>query len=451
MIYLGRSDHQVKIRSLRIELGKIKAAIMATELARECVVLARDDRAREKRLVAYLVPTKGFCLGTLAACLAASLPGHMVPAASITLDALPVTSNGKLGRKALPAPEFRAGGRMAETAIEQVLARLFTEVLHLSTPATVEADLFALSGDSLSAVRLILHIEEEPGRDPGLGTEFEHPVLSALAEAIDATARNDGLGPLILLVDGDEDAAPLFLIHPAGGIGWGYRHLARRIAPVRRVWAVQHPGLDTGTALRETLDAQVRFYVGQIATLVPTGPPHQAGWSADGIIAQAIAVELAATGREAGLVAALDNYPADAWRNEPEPDTVAALRALPAIAGHDPEAHRDLDTREKVVDFLRATGTTLGALPGPVLESIVRLVTHTNRLLRGHHHRPMAGRLTHIRAARDHEGTALSARMWQPYVGATETLSVPLLHAQMPSPEASALIGPELARRMARP
>ena len=448
VVYLGRSDHQVKIRGLRIELGEIEAAIMATGLARECVVLAREDRAGEKRLVAYLVPAEGFCPGALAAGLAAALPGYMVPAASITLDALPVTSNGKLDRKALPAPEFHAGGRMAETATEKMLARLFAEILHLPVPAPAEADFFALGGDSLSAVRLILRIEEELGRDPGLGTVFEHPVLSALAEAIDAEARDDGLGPLILLADGDADAAPLFLIHPAGGISWGYRHLARHIAPARRVWGVQHPGLDPDTALPENLDALARFYVDQITARLPAGPVHLAGWSVGGIIAQAMAVELAARGREAGLVAALDSYPADAWRDEPEPDPVGALRALLAIAGHDPDAHLELDTREKVVDFLRATETTLGALPGPVLDGIVRLVTDTNRLVRSHQHRPMAGRLIHFAAAHDHRGTDLSADMWQPYAGEVERLSVPFLHSQMTSPEASARIGPKLARRL---
>ncbi|RJL11895.1 non-ribosomal peptide synthetase [Paracoccus siganidrum] len=448
VVYLGRDDHQVKIRGLRIELGEIEAAIMASGLARQAVVLAREDRAGDRRLVAYLVPAPGYAPGALAPRLAASLPAYMVPSAEIALDALPVTANGKLDRKALPAPEFRAAGRAAGTETERRLARLFAEILHLPEPAPAEADFFALGGDSLSAVRLALRIEEETGRDPGLGTIFEHPVLSALAQAIEAEAQDDGLGALILLADGDPGAPPLFLVHPAGGIGWGYRHLARRIAPARRVWGLQHPGLDPDTALPENLDALARDYVRHVVALLPQGPVHLAGWSVGGIIAQAMAVELAARGREAGLVALLDSYPADAWRDEPEPDPVAALRALLAIAGHDPDAHRDLDTRAKVVAFLRAAGTTLGALPEPVLDGVVRLVTDTNRLVRSHRHRPMAGRLTHFRAALDHKDRDLSAAMWRPYAAEIEVLEVPFLHSQMTSPEASALIAPELARRL---
>ncbi|VDS08678.1 Enterobactin synthase component F [Paracoccus haematequi] len=447
VVYLGRSDHQVKIRGLRIELGEIEAAVMASGLARECVVLAREDRAGEKRLVGYVVPSGGDPAG-LSAHLAASLPAYMVPAAWVMLDALPVTSNGKLDRKALPAPEFSAAGRAAQTETEHLLSRLYAEVLHLPDLPGAQADFFALGGDSLSAVRLCLRIEEETGRDPGLGTIFEHPVLELLAAAFEKAHQDDGLSPLILLADGDPAASPLFLIHPAGGIAWGYRHLARLIAPARRVWGVQHPALDLTVPLPDSLQALARDYAARIAAVAPDGPVHLAGWSVGGILAQSVAIELAAHGRQAGLVAALDSYPADVWRNEPEPDPVAALRALLAIAGHDPDAHRDLDTRQKVVAFLRAGDTALGALPEAVLDGVVRTVTDTNRLVRGHHHRHWPGRLTHIRAGLDHRDRDLRAGMWRAYATHVEELSVPFLHPAMTSAAASALIAPMLAARM---
>ncbi|WP_230312533.1 non-ribosomal peptide synthetase [Paracoccus lichenicola] len=448
VVYLGRSDHQVKIRGLRIELGEIEAAIMATGLARECVVLAREDRAEDRRLVAYLVPSETWAEGLLAQHLSVKLPAYMVPSAWVLLDALPVTANGKLDRKALPAPQFSAAGRDAETDAERLLARLYAEVLHLPQPPGIQADFFALGGDSLSAVRLILRIEEETGHDPGLGTIFEHPVLEHLAAALQTTRQDHGLNPLILLADGDPAAAPLFLIHPAGGIAWGYRHLARLIAPARRVWGVQHPGLDLTVPLPDSLDDLARDYAARVAAVAPEGPVHLAGWSVGGILAQAVAIELAALGRQAGIVAALDSYPADVWRNEPEPDPVAALRALLAIAGHDPDAHRDLDTRPKVVAFLRAGDTALGALPEAVLDGVVRTVTDTNRLVRGHHHRPWSGTLTHIRAGLDHRDRDLRASLWRPHAAHVEELSVPFLHPAMTSAEASALIAPMLATRM---
>ncbi|MDO5622758.1 MAG: amino acid adenylation domain-containing protein [Paracoccus sp. (in: a-proteobacteria)] len=448
VVFLGRSDHQVKIRGLRIELGEIEAAITASDLAREAVVLARKGPAGDMHLVAYLVPQPHWRPGDLARHLSTQLPAYMVPQAEIALDAMPVTSNGKLDRSALPAPVFSAEGRAPITPTEHLLARLYAEVLALAEPLPAEADFFALGGDSLSAVRLLLAIGEQTGRDPGLGAVFAHPVLSQLAAVLDAGAvHDDGLGPTILLADGEPDTAPLFLIHPAGGLAWGYRHLARLIAPARRVWGVQHPGLDPSQPMPSGIRALAQDYAAHIAALVPSGPVHLAGWSVGGIIAQEVALALEAQGRVPGMVAALDSYPADAWRDQPDPDAVAALRALLAIAGHDPEAHQDLDTRDKVMGFLRRGDSALGALPEDVLDGVVRVVTDTNRLVRGHSHRRMAGRLTHIRAALDHAGTNLSAAMWTPYAE-VEMEEVPFLHADMTSPAASALIAPMLARRM---
>ena len=449
--YLGRSDHQVKIRGLRVELGEIEATIMASGLARETVVVAREDHAGDKRLVAYIVPGDGWRAGLLTEHLAARLPAYMVPSAEVSLPALPVTANGKLDRKALPEPEFLATGRAADTPTETLLARLYARILHLSAPAPAEADFFALGGDSLSAVRLAQAIETETGRDPGLGTIFEQPVLAALAQALDARApRDDGLGPAILLADGDPAEPPLFVIHPAGGLAWGYRMLARRIAPARRVYGLQHPGLDPNAAMPDSLGALARDYVRRLNDLAPQGPVHLAGWSVGGILAQEMAVQLVDAGRRIGTVALFDSYPSDAWRDEPEPDPVTALRALLAIAGYDPDAHRDLDTRDAVVEFLRRGDSALGALPTRVLDGVVRTVTGTNRLIRGHHHRRFDGKLVHFRAARDHQGTALSPAMWQPYAARLEVIDLPLRHADMTSAEASSLIAPELLRRMAQ-
>lgn len=449
VVYLGRSDNQVKIRGLRIELGEIETAIMASGLARECVVMAREDHAGEKRLVTYLVPTPDYSPGMLPIRLCASLPSYMVPAAEVVLDALPVTSNGKLDRKALPAPEFASSGRAAQSATEQMLARLFAELLHLPDLPSAEGDFFALGGDSLGAVRLCLRIAEETGRDPGLGAVFENAAIDRLAEHLDkGLAADQGTGPVLTLAEGPLEAEPLFVIHPAGGLSWCYRTLGRLIAPQRTVYGLQHPGLSSDHAMPDTLADLAADYVERVVELVPDGPIHLAGWSVGGLLAHAMAVELEARGRQLGVVALLDSYPADAWRDEPVPSPVEALRALLAIAGYDPDAHSHLDSREKIVAFLREGDSTLGSLPEASLDGVVRVVTDTNRLVRGHQHRRFGGRITHIRATLDHVGTDLSADMWRAYAAEIDRLEVPFLHAHMASPEASLRIAPELAKRM---
>ncbi|KHL25706.1 enterobactin synthase [Croceibacterium mercuriale] len=444
--FLGRADHQVKIRGLRIELGEIEAAIADTGLASAAVVLVRGER-----LAAWLVPAAGYGEAALRAALGRRLPAYMVPAAIVPLAAMPVTVNGKLDRRALPEPDFASeGGAAPATRTERRLAELFAAVLEHGGPLAAGDDFFALGGHSLSAVDLLLRIREEWGHDPGLATLFEVADIRGLAARIDGAAEADhGVGPLIVLARGAE--SPLFMVHPAGGLSWGYRTLATSLRPARAVYGLQAPALDAGVAAPESLERLAHDYAHRVDRAVPDGPVHLAGWSVGGVIAQGVAAALQDMGREVGLLALLDAYPADCWRAEPEPTEAQALRALLAIAGLDPEAHPELTTREQVTGFLRGSDSPLGSLPPAVLDGVVRVVLDNNRLVRGHHHRRFAGTLTHIRAGLDHaHKPQLVPSSWGAYAGAVECLTVPFLHPQLTGPEASALIAPLLSERMAR-
>lgn len=451
VLFLGRNDHQVKIRGLRIELGDIEAAIAASGLAREAVVIAREDRPGDRRIVAYLVAAERYAEDALRAALAARLPDYMVPAMIVVLDALPVTANGKLDRKALPAPAWSgAAGRPAQGETEILLAGMFAEILGLDAPPGAEDDFFALGGDSLHAVSLVASIRAQWGRDPGLGAIFECSRLADLAARLDAEGMDvdHGLGPLILLADGERGLPPLFVIHPAGGVCWGYRTLARALSPRRAVFGLQSPGLDPDAALPAGIDALAALYSARIAALDVPGPVHLLGWSVGGIIAQAMAVRLKADGRDVGLVAMLDSYPAECWRSEPEPTEAEALRALLAIAGHDPAAYPDLVTREAVIAFLRQAGGPMSALPMTALDGVVRTVLDTNRLVRAHHHRRYDGTITHVRAALDHQGTSLHPGLWAPHAAQVDVIELPFLHAHMTGPAASEMIAPAIDARM---
>lgn len=456
VVFLGRSDHQVKIRGLRIELGEIEAALMATGLVRETVVLAREDRPGERRLVAYVVPGDGCDPAVLTTRLGARLPDYMIPAAVIAIDALPVTTNGKLDRKALPAPVFETvAGRPAESETEKTLAALYAETLGLTQTVGADDDFFSLGGDSLSATHLMILIRERFGRDPGLGAVFDRPRVAELAALMDAgDAVDDGLGPMIRLAEGDAALPPLFVIHPAGGLAWGYRTLARGLSPRRTVWGVQSPALDPAAGLPGDIDALGALYARRILDTLASdgdaGPVHLAGWSVGGIIAQAAAVELEARGVSVGLMAMLDSYPAECWRAEPEPGETDALRSLLSIAGYDPEQYPDLMSRDAIVGFLKAGDSALGGLPEAALDGVIRVVLDTNRLVRQHHHRPFGGVTTHVRAALDHVGKPLTPELWRPYAPTLEVVEAPFLHPQLTGPEAVAVIAPALDARMAR-
>jgi len=460
--FLGRSDHQVKIRGLRIELGEIEAALSACDGVAQAAVLAREDRPGDQRLVAYVVPRTGACLevAAITVTLHERLPAYMVPAAVVVLDRLPLNSSGKLDRRQLAPPDSIttiAVGRPLQTAVEQRLAALVGDVLGLSpterTAVNADSDFFALGGHSLLATQLMRCVREQWHCDLGLGVVFAHPTIAALAAQVEAQppARrlaDDGLDVILRLSTGSE-AAPLFCLHPAGGISWCYGALAKAIGPARTVYGVQARSLDLAQPSPATLDEMAADYVRTIKAVQPAGPYHLAGWSVGGIIAHAMACALQAAGDRVGTLAMLDSYPSDRWRDEAEPDEGAALKALLLIAGLDPEVAGPHPSRPGVLSVLRESQHPLGSLSDTALTGVVRVVENNSRLVRQHRHQQFSGDLLHFRAALDHAGQDLSPGEWRPYVGgAIEVHDVPSLHAHMTGLAASAMIGDILNGRI---
>jgi len=192
--FLGRNDHQVKVRGYRIELGEIEARLAEHAAVREAVVVAREDAAGDKRLVAYVTTvveaTEATGLvATLRQHLADRLPAYMVPAAFVRLEALPLTRNGKLDRNALPAPDGDAvvhhGYEAPEGAIEQTLAAVGGELLGIERVGRYD-DFFELGGHSLSAVQVAAAIEKMLARSLSPGLLFDAPTIEMLSRRLAA-------------------------------------------------------------------------------------------------------------------------------------------------------------------------------------------------------------------------------------------------------------------------
>ncbi|MFC9663384.1 non-ribosomal peptide synthase/polyketide synthase [Nocardia sp. NPDC127606] len=194
--YLGRADQQVNLRGFRVELGEIEAALLHSSIApREVAVLVRTDLVDEPRIVGYVVGEYTHLdTAALRKELARTLPEHMLPAAVVPVERIPLTVNGKLDRAALPAPVFETTTyRRPATVTEQIIAAVYAEVLGRADdrPIGADDDFFALGGSSLLAAKAVARIGAALDRRVGVRTLFEAPSVAELATAIDAQSKVD--------------------------------------------------------------------------------------------------------------------------------------------------------------------------------------------------------------------------------------------------------------------
>ncbi|WP_154677240.1 non-ribosomal peptide synthetase [Parafrankia discariae] len=335
--YLGRADHQIKIRGVRIELGEVAAALEAHPAVGRAVVVDHHGPAgTDPSLIGYVVADAGCAPAELRAFAATRLPAVMVPAAVVVLGELPLNVSGKLDRPALPVPELTPAGRGRGpvTLTERVLCDLFTEVLDLPADQGggtgeaigVDDSFFDLGGHSLLLVRLRLRIRDELGADLSVADLFAAGTVGAVARLIDnaatatatgAAARGGGALDVLLPLRAGSGGAPLFCVHPAGGLGWEYAALRRTVGGDRPLYAVQNPSL-SGAPAAGSLSELAAEYVRRIREVQPTGPYHLLGWSLGGNIAYLMACRLQDDGERVGLLTLLD-APAPTDRDGPEP------------------------------------------------------------------------------------------------------------------------------------
>jgi acyl carrier protein len=190
--FLGRVDHQVKIRGFRVELGEIEAMLGHHSAVQETVVNVTEDSPGNKRLVAYIVPTREHTptVTELQSFLKEKLPDYMIPSVFIFLNALPLTPNGKVDRKALPKPdqtrpELEEAFVAPRTPVEEVLAGIWAEVLRLDQVG-IHDNFFELGGHSLLATQVISRIRESFQAEMPLRSLFERPTVAGLVERLEA-------------------------------------------------------------------------------------------------------------------------------------------------------------------------------------------------------------------------------------------------------------------------
>jgi amino acid adenylation domain-containing protein len=354
--YLGRVDFQVKLRGFRIELGEVESVLREHPAVGGCVVVVRQE-AGDKRLVAYVVAREGQEVegASLRAHLRPRLPEYMVPSALVVLEALPLTSSGKVDLKALPSPEGLSA-RSAEPfvaprdALELQLARLWERLLGVE-PVGVHSNFFELGGHSLLAVRLMSSLRELTGRGLPLAALFQAPTVELQARLLRQEAGP--WSPLVRLEPGREGRRPFFCVHPAGGNTLAYAELSRLLGPEQPFYGLQARGAEEGQQPLGTVEEMAALYVEAIRSVQPEGPYLLGGWSLGGTLAYEMARQLRAHGEQVALLALLDTY------------APGVVPAVPRSGGDEAAAAR--------VVFARAAAQTFGVELGLGDEALARM------------------------------------------------------------------------------
>ncbi|WP_344409265.1 amino acid adenylation domain-containing protein [Streptomyces viridochromogenes] len=435
--YVGRADQQIKLRGFRIEPGEIEAALTRHPVVAQATVVATPTPAGGKQLTGYVVPVAGVAGVDTAAVLghaAGFLPAHMVPAALVTLPRLPLTTNGKLDVRALPAPGAPASGRPSRpprTAAEQALADVFREVLCLAE-VDADGDFFALGGDSLRSVRIVSRAAKA-GLTLSLSDVFTHRTVAALAAAAERRAPaeegDDGGFTALLPVRPSGSLPPLFCVHGGVGFGLPFAGLAPHLVPERPVFALQSDGVAAPAGAWSPpadVPSLAALYVERIRGVQPHGPYHLLGWSFGGLVAHEMAVRLQADGEEVAFLAALDVCPV-----APEDPVVSDERMRTAFLEHH-AAGRAVDEAE--------------------LERLMTVMRHHTGIARHFTPGRFDGPLTLFVAADEPDApVADPAARWEPYVdGPVVVHEVGCGHEEMLSGEAARLIGTLTERALRR-
>lgn len=306
--YIGRNDFQVKIRGFRIELGEIESRLAACAGVREATVIVREDNPEDKRLVAYLVAHHGVELAAadLRAQLASVLADYMIPSAFVSLTAFPLTPNGKLDRKALPAPNFCEQRHYVEprTKSEEILASIWAGILNVERIGMTD-NFFELGGNSLLAVKLAYTIQSVLGGNLDLVALFQAPTIDEFAKLLADEAATVS-SPLVELKSTGTMRTPLYCIDP-GGYVFEYKALAQAMGYEQPVYGIEARSLLLSPIRQyESFVEAAEYYVQTILRCQPEGPYYLLGWSMGGAIAMIIAQLLESQGHKVAFVGLLD-------------------------------------------------------------------------------------------------------------------------------------------------
>jgi len=477
---LGRIDQQVKLRGLRIELGEIEATLRSHPAVQDAVVALREENETRKYLIAYVVtrdlvgtgsaqgtgrgqapsvptaPVRAVTPTILQGYLRERLPDYMVPTNIVFLETLPLSPNGKVDRKALPAPNWSGWPECTETApgkrplalpqtpVQEQLALIWAELLHLSQIG-IRHNFFELGGHSLLAVELLNRINKQ--FDPwykthglqalSLTTLFQAPTIEQLAALLEKPMGSEG--PHISVAQGITvttclpiqpfgEKRPFFCVHPAPGVIFCFLDLAKHLRHDRPFYGIQAPGLyvdadgeqpparasnckgaPTAPQVFSSIEDMATAYIDALLAIQPEGPYFLGGYSFGGLVAFEMARQLEARGGSIALLALLDSYPSEQKVSAPrEADTellvnmvelLSHYRSTKIAVSYEDLCHLQPDEQlAYVLERLRKEKVILNDMDLSQLRRHLQVYEAHISCLRGYRPKPYAGRITLLRS-----------------------------------------------------
>jgi amino acid adenylation domain-containing protein len=314
--YLGRKHSGLKIRGSMVEPAEVECALLTLEAVREAAVVGRTDSHGNSQLVGYVVPSGSLPIPVplLRKQLARVLPEFMIPARFVFLEALPMSPNGKVDRKALPAPDDHRDPRNLEYVppegeLERRLAAIWEEVLDLS-PVGRTDNFFDLGGDSVLAESVLLSLEEMTGREFPPATLMTAPTIARLADLV-RSAPGD-LPAVLVPIQTGGTAPPVFCLPEHGGRVWSaFATLSRHLGTDQPFYGLQSAGISGEQHPLTSIEAIARHHLAAIRAIQPQGPYFLAGRCFGGVVAMELAHQLTAAGEAVGLIFIFDATPED--------------------------------------------------------------------------------------------------------------------------------------------
>lgn len=309
MEFIGREDNQVKIQGFRIELGEIESILKSFHLLSNAVVLAKDDHEGKKRLIGYIVPESGsFNKDLVIAYLRTKLPGYMVPQVWIEMQALPLTSNGKIDRNNLPAVNFSELNHTPYTSpcskTETILKVIWQDCLGIPDIG-VKANFFELGGHSLKAVQILSKFEKQTGKAFQIAIFFKYPDIQSLARFIDQEDQKPVFTSLVPIKPSG-NKHPLYIIHGEGLNVLNFSDLAACIDKEQPIYGLQAKGLNGIDEPLESIPDIAAHYIDEILQHNPSGPYLLSGYSFGGYVAVEMNRQLVAMDRNVQMLIMFD-------------------------------------------------------------------------------------------------------------------------------------------------